>query len=84
MNSMIMNGEHTELKRDRRRRDKDRMKAKAVRIRPDVAKAAFRADYLKACSCWMCGNWRRYTKTDRLTKQERLSLTHLAEFQAEP
>ena len=59
-----------ETKRDRRRRDLQRMKAKALQLRPHDPKAQS-AEYLASCSCWMCGNPRRYMKTDRLTLQER-------------
>lgn len=60
-----------ETKRQRRRRDALRMKARSLRIRPwDVQARA--ADYLKVCSCRMCGNPRRTEKTDgALTLQER-------------
>lgn len=60
-----------EPKRARRRRDLARMKAKARRIRPDQPRAAWRADYLAVCSCWMCGNPRRWWR--ELTMQERRS-----------
>jgi hypothetical protein len=52
-----------EEKRDRRRRDIARMKARAVRVRPwkDPGRAIKEAEYLAACSCWMCGNPRRFT-----------------------
>jgi len=60
----------TEAKRERRRRDLERMKAKARRIYPHDPKATL-AEHLKSCSCWMCGNPRRHMKSDRLTLQER-------------
>lgn len=45
-----------EKKRERRIRDRLRMKAKARRVRPDQPKAVWAADYLAVCSCAMCGN----------------------------
>ena len=59
-----------EAKRDRRRRDLVRMRQKAKRVRPHDSMAKY-AEHLAACSCWMCGNPRRFAKTDRLTLQER-------------
>lgn len=60
-----------ELKRQRRRRDLQRMKAKALRVYAHDAKARA-AEHLAVCSCWMCGNPRRYAKSDqRLTLAER-------------
>ena len=61
-----------ETKRQRRRGDLQRMKAKALRLRPHDPKAR-QAEYLASCSCWMCGNPRRFMKTDRLTLQERIA-----------
>ena len=60
-----------EKKRQRRRRDALRMKAKARRIRPDQPTAFWRADYLAVCSCAMCGNPRHVWKTCDRTLQER-------------
>ncbi|MBN8553329.1 MAG: hypothetical protein J0L52_10595 [Caulobacterales bacterium] len=60
-----------EAKRQRRRRDAERMKAKARRIRPDQPTGFWRADYLAVCSCAMCGNPRHVWKAGRLTRQER-------------
>lgn len=60
-----------ETKRQRRRRDLIRMKAKAVRVYPHEPKAK-QAEYLAVCSCWLCGNPRRSQKSqERLTIQER-------------
>jgi hypothetical protein len=59
-----------ESKRQRRRRDLQRMKARARRIRPHDPKAK-QAEYLATCSCWMCGNPRHRAKTERLTLPER-------------
>ena len=42
-----------------RRLDLARMKANASRVRPWHARAAYQADHLAVCSCWMCGNPRR-------------------------
>ena len=46
-------------KRARRRQDLMRMKARARAIYPHD-RAAKHANHLKPCSCWMCGNPRRY------------------------
>lgn len=61
-----------ETKRARRRRDLARMKAKALRVRPyrGATLAIKQAEHLAACSCWMCGNPRRFT--GERTLQERL------------
>lgn len=61
----------TEEKRQRRRRDSERMKAKARRIYPDRPKAHYWADRLAVCSCAMCGNPRHVWKDGRWTLQER-------------
>ena len=72
------------MKRAIRRHHSDRMKAKARRIyrinnylldhlldKTFEDAAAKRADYLKSCSCWMCGNPRRYYKSkEKFTIQE--------------
>lgn len=58
----------SEPKRARRRRDLDRMKAKARRVYPDVPKAPHWADYLAVCSCYVCNPHRRF---HGLTIQER-------------
>jgi len=57
-----------EPKRARRRRDLARMKDKAHRVRPWSPRAVKEAEYLAACSCWMCCNRRRI---DGPTVQER-------------
>jgi len=59
-----------EQKRQRRRRDLLRMRAKARRVYPHDHKAKL-AEHLAVCSCWMCGNPRHLAKTHRLTMQER-------------
>jgi hypothetical protein len=57
--------------KQRRRNDLARMKAKALAIgklqgdRPMLKDA----EHLAVCSCWMCGNPRRWSK-QRLTLQE--------------
>lgn len=51
-----------ESKRARRRRDLQRMKARARRIYSGVAKAAYWANHLAVCSCALCGNPRRVWK----------------------
>lgn len=66
-----------EAKRARRRRDLQRMKAKAVRtfkrygFSPEHL--ARRANNMALCSCDMCGNprWSGWNKGERLTLQER-------------
>jgi hypothetical protein len=57
-------------KRARRIADKLRMKAKAIRIgkRMDAPRYVINADHFAECSCWMCGNPRKYFGT--LTLQE--------------
>ena len=71
-----------ETKRQRRRRDLLRMKAKAKRIHPHNPQATS-AEHLAVCSCWMCGNQRRYAKGhEKLTPQERRQVnrsSHLGE-----
>lgn len=55
-----------EKKRERRIRDKQRMKAKAKTVAriswnyADPARAVKHADYLAVCSCTQCGNPRRH------------------------
>lgn len=62
----------SETKRDRRRRDLERMKAKARRIYADRADRAVKwADYLAVCSCAVCGNPRRYWKSGAMKASER-------------
>jgi hypothetical protein len=59
---------YKEQKRERRIRDKQRMKAKARRVSRlwrsyydgDSSRAMKHADYLAVCSCSMCGNPRRW------------------------
>lgn len=46
-------------KRALRRNQKAKVKAKARRIYPHD-RAAKAADYLAVCSCWMCGNPRKW------------------------
>ncbi|MDO5630915.1 MAG: hypothetical protein Q4G22_03660 [Paracoccus sp. (in: a-proteobacteria)] len=52
----------------RRRMDVARMKARARKIYPHDKKAKV-AHHLALCSCWMCGNPRRYL--GEATMQER-------------
>lgn len=62
-----------EARRERRIRDKRRMKAKAAKIYPNDPRRR-NADHLAACSCHMCRNPRRnffLGAVDRLTMQER-------------
>lgn len=57
---------YQEQKRERRIRDKQRMKAKARMVArvswgyADPARAVKHADYLAVCSCDQCGNPRRH------------------------
>ncbi len=60
-----------EKKRQRRRRDALRMKAKARRIYPNTLKAHYWPDRLAVCSCAMCGNPRHVWKGAAETVQER-------------
>lgn len=79
--SFAIRHRHMEPKRARRIRDKQRMKAKAIRVyakrmlRGDEAsRFAKLADHIKACSCHMCCNPRRsafHSGEARLTMQER-------------
>ena len=48
-----------EMQRAERRRDLKRMKARVRRIHTHN-RMAKSANHLKVCSCWMCGNPRRY------------------------
>lgn len=54
-------------KRARRIADKLRMKAKAKRIYPRDEKAR-NADHLKCCSCFMCGNPRKWWKQKTISE----------------
>jgi len=56
-------------KRARRRHDRARMIARARRVRPWSKVPQKEADNLAMCSCWMCGNPRRWQS--ELTMQER-------------
>jgi hypothetical protein len=72
----------TESKRARRRRDLQRMKAKARRIYGDAAKAAYWADYLAVCSCALCGNPRGVWKGHARRPAERRFLARGADTDA--
>ena len=71
-----------EKQRARRRRlDQFRMRRKAVRvgkISMDHWDTIWQsADHLAKCSCWMCGNPRKYAKgPDKLTIRERTFLAY--------
>lgn len=43
-----------------RRTRRAAMKAKARKLYPDSGEPGRYADHLAKCSCWMCGNPRRY------------------------
>lgn len=66
---------YVEKKRERRIRDKRRMKARAVWVakvrwgQTDPQRAIKQADYIAVCSCDMCGNPRRHF--GKLSMQER-------------
>lgn len=49
-----------DTKRAYRRSRKAAMKAKARKLYPDSGEPGRYADHLAKCSCWMCGNPRRY------------------------
>ncbi|GAA4250793.1 hypothetical protein GCM10022293_18970 [Azospirillum formosense] len=49
-----------DMKRARRRHDRARMVAKAARVYPWSKFPQKAADNLALCSCWMCGNPRRW------------------------
>ena len=55
-----------EEKRARRRRDLQRMKAKARKVYPHDARATG-AEHLAMCSCRMCGNPRRHGEGDKFS-----------------
>ncbi len=57
------------MKRARRRHDRARMIAKAARVYPWTRFPQKAADNLAVCSCWMCGNPRRWGQC--LLMQER-------------
>ncbi|KJR63169.1 hypothetical protein VY88_23780 [Azospirillum thiophilum] len=57
-----------DMKRARRRQDWARMVARARRFYPDQDIPQQLADNLAVCSCWMCGNPRRWH--GELTMQE--------------
>jgi hypothetical protein len=57
--------------RAERRAHSRRMKTRAIRARGGRTEAIKEADHLASCSCWMCGNPRRYFGEP--TRQELLS-----------
>ncbi len=62
-------------KRAKRRAIKESIKEIAKKIYPNDPEAVKLADHLKNCSCWMCGNARRFAKgKHRLTRQEKIVL----------
>lgn len=63
-----------EAPRERRRRDLLRMKRKARRVYPWLDHPEAIANHLRVCSCWMCGNPRKYLTDEPLTRQERWQL----------
>ena len=56
-------------KRALRRHQKARVKAKARRIYPHD-RTAKSADYLAVCSCWMCGNPRKWSGEPTLQERK--------------
>lgn len=76
-----MEKEREKQRARRRRRDQFRMRRKAVRIGKismDHWDTIWQsADHLAKCSCWMCGNPRKYLKgRDRLSIQEQSFMAH--------
>lgn len=69
-------------KRARRRRDLARKKCEARRIYPHDPKAKA-AEYLRVCSCWICGNPRHQGAFDARTMQEHRVAMSEREFRAE-
>lgn len=72
-----MGGQEKERLRSlaRRRADLERMKTKALRVRPwDVQAKA--ANHLANCSCWKCGNPRRWHQELTLDEQRALEAFH--------
>jgi hypothetical protein len=67
-------------KRARRRHDRARMVAKAFRVRPWDKVPQKAADNLASCSCWMCGNPRRYE--NQHTMQERRNALRARDWEA--
>lgn len=58
-----MGNEADKIKACRRRKHKFRMRRRARRIYPDWPNAERAGDHIKVCSCWMCGNPRRFLKS---------------------
>ncbi len=60
------------MSRADRRHHRLRCSKRNARNHPDWPRAAHFGDTRKTCSCWMCGNQRRYAKgVARVTIQER-------------
>jgi len=64
----------TENSRALRRAYKDKMRSKARKLYKDNANPDLMADHLAACSCWMCGNPRKYFNQDTLAEVKHLDL----------
>jgi hypothetical protein len=60
-------------KRAERRKDSFRMKRKARRVYPNSTHPEKVADHLAACSCFMCGNPRRYGQGPSMAERRKLS-----------
>lgn len=58
-----------DMARARRRYERLRMIAKARRVRPWADLPQKCADNLASCSCWMCGNPRRYGMEPTMQEQ---------------
>jgi len=71
-----------EQKRERRIRDKLRMKAKCAKLYPRDPKRRD-ADNLAVCSCWMCGNPRKFFAEETMQERRMRLLSVIAEIDAE-
>lgn len=71
-----------EQKRERRIRDKLRMKAKCAKLYPRDTKRRD-ADNLAVCSCWMCGNPRKFFAEETMQERRMRHLSVIAEIDAE-
>lgn len=64
--------ESDKVRASRRRKYKFRARRRAQQAYPDWAEAWKCGEHIKVCSCWMCGNPRRFEKSDqRFTLAER-------------
>lgn len=61
--------------RAERRRKKLSLKKKAKKIYPWMTEASKLADHLKSCSCFMCGNPRKWWNQDSLKEKQFKSIS---------